>query len=228
MGRTVFIGDVHGCRDELDALLERVAFSAGDRLVMVGDLVVRGPNPHGTLALLRAAGAVSVRGNHEDRLLRNRERPESCPLGDLALATAKALRRRDWAMIASLPLWLDLPAHGVRVVHAAVAAGAPIERQAPRALMYARSIDATGALSEAPGPRLWAASYEGPPHVVFGHNARVGLQLHRWATGLDTGCVYGGALTAMVLGPGEAPPPPADRRGVLVSVRARRSYLPPR
>lgn len=228
MGRTVFIGDVHGCRDELDALLERVAFSAGDRLVMVGDLVVRGPNPHGTLALLRAAGAVSVRGNHEDRLLRHRERPESCPLGDLALATTKALRRRDWAMLESLPLWLDLPAHGVRVVHAAVLSGAPIESQSPRSLMYARSIDASGALSEAPGARLWGTSYEGPPHVIFGHNARVGLQLHRWATGLDTGCVYGGSLTAMVLGPGEPPPPPVDRQDVLVSVRARRSYLPPR
>src|SRR4051812_26914666 len=63
MGRTIFVGDVHGCRDELAALLDRTGFGRGDRLVMVGDLVVRGPDPRGTLALLREVGAVSVRGN---------------------------------------------------------------------------------------------------------------------------------------------------------------------
>jgi hypothetical protein len=70
LARTIFIGDIHGCRDELDLLLGAVALGAGDRVVAVGDLVVRGPDPHGTLALLRSVGAQSVRGNHEDRLIR--------------------------------------------------------------------------------------------------------------------------------------------------------------
>jgi hypothetical protein len=228
MGRTIFVGDVHACRDELMALLDKVAFTESDQLVMVGDLVVRGPDPRGTLELVREVRAASVRGNHEDRLLRYHARPSHHPLGALALATAKALRKRDWALLSSLPLWLDFPAHRVRVVHAGLAPGIPIEQQNPHTLMYARCIDRFGAPTDKRGYLLWGKVYTGPPHVVFGHNARAEPQLHPFATGLDTACVYGGYLTAMVLPAGEAPPPPAERRSALVSVRARKCYVGPR
>jgi hypothetical protein len=224
MGRTILVGDVHACRDELDALLTRVAFGEGDELVMVGDLVVRGPDPRGTLDLLREVGARSVRGNHEDRLLRHRSAPKDNPASDLTLATARALRKRDWVMLESLPLWIDLPEHGVRVVHAGLVPGVPITEQDPHTLMYVRSLDHDGAPVEKRGRVLWGERYAGPEHVVFGHNARPQPQIHAFATGLDTGCVYGGHLTAMVLEDGERPPPSRDRASVLVSVKARRRY----
>jgi Calcineurin-like phosphoesterase len=225
MARTIFIGDVHGCREELEALLARVGFSAGDagdRLVMVGDLVVRGPDPAGTLDLLASLGARSVRGNHENRLLRCRA--GLAPPGDAQRVTIAALADRHWAFLEALPLWLDLPEHGVRVVHAGVVPGVSIERQSPRALMYMRCLTASGAPDERRGEALWGARYRGPPHVVFGHNAQAELQIHPAATGLDTGAVYGGRLTALVLAEGARPPPPAERGEVLVSVPARRRY----
>ena len=42
-GRTIVIGDIHGCYDELVALLDRLAFAPADRVVAVGDLIVKGP-----------------------------------------------------------------------------------------------------------------------------------------------------------------------------------------
>ena len=215
MGRTILVGDVHACRDELDALLAKVAFGAGDRLVMVGDLVVRGPDPRGTLDLLREVSARSVRGNHEDRLLRNRSAPKENPVSDQTLATARLLRKRDWAMLEGLPLWIDLPEHGVRVIHAGLVPGVPIAEQDPHTLMYVRSLDRHGAPVEKRGRVLWGERYAGPEHVVFGHNARPQPQIYAFATGLDTGCVYGGQLTALVL---------PERR--FVQVPARQAYVP--
>jgi hypothetical protein len=225
MGRTVIVGDVHGCTGELEELLEAVRFAEGtDHLVSVGDLVVRGPDPHGTLALVRKLGAQAVRGNHEEKLLAGRRRHKS--LGPDHERLAKALSDAEWRMLDALPLWLDLPAHGVRVVHAGVVPGMVIQRTPPEALLRMRTIDARGAWSdEADAGALWGTRYEGPPHVVFGHHARLEPQLHAWATGLDTGCVYGGRLTALVLGDGETVAGGEATRRQLTSVRAARKYF---
>jgi hypothetical protein len=228
MARTIVIGDLHGCRDELEDLLALVGFGSNDQLVSVGDLVVRGPNPAGTVDLLMKVSARVVRGNHEDRLLRQRQAPRghAPPLGALQREVVRAFKQHHWDFIASLPLWLDLPAHGLRVVHAGIDPRLPIDRQSPRTLMYVRTLDAHGMPTERHGSMLWGEAYTGPQHLVFGHNARELPQIHPYATGVDTGCVYGGRLTAMVLREGEAPPPPSERRSVLVSVPARRKYYP--
>jgi hypothetical protein len=222
MSRTIIVGDLHGCRDELAALLDHVGISRGDDLVCVGDLVVRGPDPAGTLDLLMKLNARSVRGNHEDRVLRVRS-GEMRP-GEQQKATIAALKPKHWEYLERLPLWIELPEHGVRIVHAGLMPGVPIERQAPRHLMYLRTLGESLEPSEKRGDRAWGRLYGGPPHVVFGHNALPEPQLHAWATGVDTGCVYGGRLTAMVLRAGERVPPPKDRRAILVSVPARRRY----
>ncbi len=88
-----------------------------------------------------------------------------------------------------------------------------------------RTLDGRGRWSaDADAATLWGTRYAGPPHVVFGHNARAEPQLHPWATGLDTGCVYGGRLTALVLGEGEIMPRGDKVKGLLISVPAARRY----
>lgn len=226
MPRTIIVGDVHGCRAELSELLARVGFGDDDRLVMVGDLVARGPDSAGTIDLLISARARVVRGNHEDRILRWRKK-RARPLGPYHRAVVEALSERHWAFLEATPLWIDLPDHGVRVVHAGVVPGIPIEKQDPRTLMYVRTLDAKSRPLEERGDGLWGARYAGPPHIVFGHNAMSAPQIHAHATGIDTGAVYGNRLTAMVLPDGASPPPPADRASVLVSVNARRAYVTP-
>jgi hypothetical protein len=144
--------------------------------------------------------------------------------------TAVALKEKDWEYLEDLPLWIDVPENGLRVVHAGLIPGLPIEEQDPRAMMNIRCLARAAPgwpleASEERGKRSWAHFYDGEEHVVFGHNAQPEPELALNATGLDTGAVYGGRLTAMVLREGERPPPLADRTSVLVSVPSRRVYV---
>ena len=233
--RAIIVGDVHGCSAELCALLERLGFVQGtDRIVFVGDLVARGPDTRGVLDVVRRTGAVVVRGNHEDRLLAWRQamlarrRGElSLPpdLGRLHLDVAQSLDDDDWALLEATPVTHVLEGHRTLVVHAGLVPGVAIEEQDPAMMMRIRSVGARGEAHDHGGAVPWGARWIGPPHVVFGHAASLEPQLHPWATGIDTGCVYGGYLTAMVLGQGQEPPPIAARRDVLVSVPARRRYF---
>lgn len=230
MSRTVVIGDVHGCAHELGDLFDRVAVSEGDRVVFVGDLVARGPDTRRVLALAREVGATAVRGNHEQRLLdaraaerAGRRRPR---LSDGHYALLRGLGEEEWRQLSEMPLYIDLPAHGAAVVHAGVVPGKALCEQSPRDLIHIRSLTPEGQPSARATQRSWAESYDDSKHLVFGHNSWLRLQLAPCATGIDTGCVYGGSLTALVL-PGQSPIPPdrESRRALLVSVEARRAYF---
>lgn len=222
---------MHGCASELEALLEGARFSQGDRLVFVGDLVARGPDSLGVLDVARRTGAIIVRGNHEQKLLDWR-RSKKTALSRIHLEVAESLRPVDWTLLETSPLWFDLPEHGARVVHAGVVPGTPIEEQDPLDLLHLRSVRVGGRTARPthgePTAVLWGELYGGPVHVVFGHNAFPGLQLHPFATGLDTGCVYGGRLTALVLPQGvKVPRSRSTRQGFLVSQPAERVHFDP-
>jgi predicted phosphodiesterase len=217
MSRTLIVGDVHGCSSELQDLLDACAFARGDALVFVGDLVAKGPDSRGVLQIVRQTGARSVRGNHDQAVLRWHDpvmrdaAPERAPHH---LRLARALSQEDWDLLHGLPLWLKLPEHEVLVVHGGVVPGLPLEEHDPELLMNMRTLrpDGTGSRRAEDGV-LWATRWHGPERIVFGHHATAGLQQHPFALGLDTGCVYGKALTALVL--------PDDR---IVSVPARAPY----
>jgi Calcineurin-like phosphoesterase len=221
-GRTVFVGDVHGCADELQALLEQIEFSQGDRLVLVGDLIARGPDSAGVLRIARETGALMVRGNHEDRVLKIAEGKGSFPTAPKSehRTLAETLGAANLALLRRAPLALLFPEHNVRVLHAGVRPGVPFEAQTALDLITLRAVS-DGTHKDV----LWGAHYKGPEHIVFGHHALAGLQLHPWATGLDTGCVYGKRLTALVLEENEAVPAALGARKLrLVHMAAKRVY----
>ncbi len=218
MPRTLFIGDVHGCLEEYDALVAQFAPAPDDCIAHVGDLIARGPDSIGVIRSARARGAVVVRGNHEERLLRWRKTPDEIKMHPTHLEVARALSNEEWDWLDATPLWRDFPAHGVRVLHAGVEPSiSDFSFQNSHTLMNIRT---TGQ-----PPELWAKSYAAEPHIIFGHHAAAGLQLHAHATGLDTGCVYGGALTGLVLNDGESPAPPARRAQQLLHEKAKRVYV---
>ena len=72
MQRTLVIGDVHGCVDELRLLLRRCGYAKGDRVVLAGDLVAKGPDSQGVVELARENGFGAVLGNHDASALAHR------------------------------------------------------------------------------------------------------------------------------------------------------------
>jgi hypothetical protein len=216
--RTVVVGDVHGCLDELRALAARCGEPGSTRYVFVGDLVAKGPDSQGVVAWARASKADAVLGNHDLAVVHVRD-PDVDPAPKLQhVAVAESMSDEELAWLGARPLWLaldgDAPGSHL-VVHGGLVPGVPLDQQERKFLLNLRSITDDGTPTKKIEGTPWGALWKGPPHVLYGHDAVRGLQRHRFATGLDTGCVYGGALTAMVLPGGE-----------LVSVRARRAYAP--
>jgi len=217
MSRTLFIGDIHGCLHELEDLLEASAYAEGTRLILAGDLVAKGPDSLGVLRLAHQLGAEGVRGNHDHAVLRWRDAAVTHTPPERAthhFQLAKQLTAEDWSVLLGLPLYLRIPELNVLVVHAGLVPGIPLDAQEPDALMNLRTLRPDGTGSRRPDDGvLWGSRWPGPELVIFGHHATAGLQRHPHALGLDTGCVYGGRLTAYAL--------PDDR---LYSVPARAVY----
>lgn len=191
-----------------------------DDLVLVGDLVAKGPNSAEVVRICRQRNAKAVMGNHDAALVKYHQakrRGEHTGLRAGHEAVAQTLSEEDFHYLESLPLWLEFPELDALVVHAGLVQGIPMEEQDPQMLMNMRTIDAYGQPSAEwdAGP-LWGASYHGPRFVYFGHHAAAGLQQYAYALGLDTGCVYGRRLSGFLL-----------PEGRLVSVRAERMYQEP-
>jgi hypothetical protein len=221
--RLIIVGDVHGCIDELDALLRLVGHSAkSDHLLLVGDLVAKGPDSEAVVTLARKLNAGGVRGNHDQRMLDYRRmQKKSEPLPELKpqhQQVLETLSDKSYAYLESLPYWHRIPAYNLIAVHAGIVPTLPLEEQHPRDVVTMRSLKPDGTASSRMNQGVpWATKWKGPELVVFGHDAVRGLQQHPFALGLDTGCCYGRELTAYLL--------PEKK---LVSVPAKRCYSSPR
>jgi hypothetical protein len=233
--RTIIVGDIHGCAREFDDLLALVAHRPRvDRLVLVGDLVARGPSSRAVVERARELACEGVRGNHDEKVLSwwrvasrkgRRDADRSVRLSERHRAVVESLRDKDFAWLATLPLTLSLDVHNLTVVHAGVDPRREPATCDEETLLTVRSIDERGEPSRKLLDVSWASRWRGPRHLVFGHDARRNLQLEAYATGLDTGCCYGRTLTAMVLAEGQRVPDDlALRRALLVSVPAREPY----
>lgn len=215
--RTLIIGDVHGCVDELQALLKAARHRPGDRVIFVGDLVNRGPDSHGVLALARSIRAESVLGNHERRLLRFRASGDESLLKSYDPETLEQLTPEDWAYMEAMPLTIELIDAVSVVVHGGFLPALPWQDQPAEIVTRIQVIDAEGQAakrSDVENGTPWADLWQGPPFVYYGHTPRPELFERPFSLGLDTGCVLGGQLSACIL-PGKH----------IVQVPARQAYL---
>ena len=217
------IGDVHGCLPELEELLGELGYAiqrddagravdathpAGRRILFLGDLVDRGPDSAGVLRLAmgmhKAGHALAVPGNHEEKLvaaLDGKRKTFTHGLAETMLELAGEgddFRRevRDWAHGLVSHLVLD---DGKLVVAHAGLKEAFHGRSSGRVRAFALYGDTTGETDEYGLPvRLdWAADYRGKAIVLHGHTPVQEVEWRNNVMCLDTGCVFGGKLSAL-------------------------------
>lgn len=223
MSRFIFVGDVHGCIGELRQLTSLLDPHPSDRVIAVGDLVAKGPDSAAVLRHFIAHGWDSVLGNQDARLL---ERAKEGPLEDAPeLSDAPALL----AWLRARPDWIDLPEADALVVHGGVLPGTPVtpevlraQRATLRTLRFLRrgcrgDWEAVAKGAEREGDRFWGDLWDGPRTILYGHSptSEKEPRVRAQTIGLDTGCVYGGRLTAAVL---------EDRTWSFVSVPSERVW----
>lgn len=217
-GRIIAIGDIHGCHQEFADLLAQLQLQAEDRLVLLGDLVNRGPDSLKVIDLAREHRALSLLGNHELRLLNHRRSKDPLEaMRDVDRATFEKLRPDDWKYLESMVLTHEVPDLNIVFVHGGFLPGDPWQKQPASVVTRVQVIDADGKprkRADAPDALPWADLWNGPPYVVYGHTPRAEIYKLKWSVGIDTACVMGGHLTAFIL---------PERR--FVQVKARRRYV---
>ena len=223
--RTIFIGDIHGCRGEFEELLSVVEFAPGrDRLLLTGDAFTRGPDPLGVWRLIRATRPEMVLGNHETWLLPQLRAIAAGGPPD-ALKQTRGDRLQDLVphvaellpWLEALPLAIDEPQF--LLVHAGINPDTGLAGSTPDELVYIRTWPPTGGIE---GPRWHDHIDPGGKPIVFGHDAPAGLVIKRppgaapdarpYLVGLDSACVFGGHLTAYLLEENRIIQVPARRR----------------
>lgn len=244
MNRILAIGDVHGCLAELRSLLEKVVYDPSrDHLVFVGDLIDRGPDSPGVVRLVRELQRIApvtvIRGNHDDNAVRWCQRAIRASLTGQVnqMKPPHPNRRAEWAQLSLGDIgWLSELPVVVAVAPSWLAVHGGFEdkqlgEQKDDKVMRCRYLDAqtgkmvslkeTDTLDQPPDTVWWTERWRGSDNVVYGHavhdlaDPRVDQCGDVQCWGIDTGCVFGGRLTAIDL---------SQARPTVWQVQAERAY----
>jgi protein phosphatase len=211
------IGDIHGCFDELVLMLRELGYSvkgteahppAGRKAIFLGDLVDRGRNTPDVLRLVMGMvardEAICIPGNHDVKLKkalegRNVQKKHGLAESLEQLGKESAQFRRDVRdFIDKLVSHYVLDDGKLVVAHAGMREDM-MERASGRVREFALYGETTGETDEfgLPVRHNWAADYRGKAMVVYGHTPVPSLEWLNNTINIDTGCVFGGKLTAM-------------------------------
>jgi serine/threonine protein phosphatase 1 len=204
---TILIGDIHGCDHEFRELLHLLSPAEGDQLVLLGDLLNKGPDPEGVLQTYASLDCVCLLGNHDLNHLEwsqgtARPKPESVITRE---EMSKSSYKNYLEAVANMPLYFQTS--DLIAVHGAILPGLSLDNQPAKVLTGKTTLDSD-----------WRDDLTLDRPLVVGHKRYNGnpsepLIIEGKFYGIDTGCVYGGCLTALIL--------PLGR---IVQVKAVRDY----
>ncbi|WP_088103489.1 bis(5'-nucleosyl)-tetraphosphatase PrpE [Halalkalibacter urbisdiaboli] len=215
------IGDIHGCFDELSLLVEKLGYVKKDdlylhpdgrKLAFIGDLTDRGPRSLDVIELVsklvEAGHAFYVPGNHCDKLYRyflGRKVQQTHGL-ETTVAELQAVDNRRYKkikaafmkLIETSPLYQVLDHKQLVVAHAGIQAK-DIGQTTKRVKTFVLYGDITGETNPdgTPVRRDWAQHYQGDAWVVYGHTPVKEARFVHRTVNIDTGCVFGGKLSAL-------------------------------
>jgi hypothetical protein len=228
--RIALFGDVHGCIDELTTLYSQLCHHSLDEIVSLGDLVDRGPASGEVVAFCAERGVRLIQGNHESSILSHiatrAKNPTHTPKNPDKAKTLAQIKPEHYAYLQNAPIlhvWDDMK---VVAVHGGLYPRVSLWQQPPTVkymqMIHPKKWGATEWWGEEDEPRLhaegwrrWTDVYDGDYLCVYGHSVYYPTPHYANNTlGMDTGCVYGGHLSAVILPERE-----------YVSVPARRVYF---
>lgn len=212
--KTVIIGDVHGCIDEFNELLKLVDYKSPNvRIICVGDFLDRGPDSLGVLQKAREMNLECVMGNHEYKFIKWHK-----AFGSRADVYDKKphyelLSQEDTDYIYKMPTFIKLD--DAVIIHAGLKPGIAISSQSKDDLMYLRYTDKDRRFIslkkiakigvEAAGAHFWTEFGPFETNIIYGHHVHSmeNIQIDKYANGtacygIDTGCCFGGRLTALI------------------------------
>ncbi|MCP4914857.1 MAG: hypothetical protein GY909_17190 [Oligoflexia bacterium] len=190
--RTIFIGDIHGCFDEFKLMLEKLNYnSQNDRLIILGDIINKGPKSYEALKYVRDHHIEMILGNHEYGFIKYCEQNRSESPGFNSLKERILADKNE-----DLDEWLNFLRRQPRyieeedwiAVHGGLHPQKTLEETEDDFLLFVREID----------DRAWFDFYKGNKKVIFGHWASLGLFSNEKVICLDSRCCYGGSLSAFI------------------------------
>lgn len=209
MGRLIAYDDIHGCFDEFTKLRNIINPTQEDTEVCVGDIVTKGRHSVKTLRYIKNNNILSVLGNHEDKIIRYLKHNSSQKHNPIILDEdeqniVNELAGEDCAYLKSLPLFLRFG--GIVIVHGGIQNNTNLDNLTnhdKQRLLRLRYLDQSGNFislgKETKDSVFWADAYDGRHgFVIYGHQWFKEPRINTFSIGIDTGCVYGNKLSAVI------------------------------
>jgi len=209
MNKLIIYGDIHGCYDEFISLRNQINPQKDDIEVCVGDIITKGKDSIKTLDFIIEHNIKSVLGNHEDKIIRylnhqksNKKNPIVLDEDEQNIVNNLSIKHIEF--LQNLPLFLQFG--NITVVHGGLQNKMNLNNLGKRdkqKILRMRYLDKDEnylALDKEDKDSIfWADIYNGNQgFIVYGNHWSQEVRENKHALGIDTGCVYGNKLSAVV------------------------------